>query len=279
MLAPLLLAAAALLVASISVPNAESSLTAPLTNTVNTIATSGIFPNTCSSVVGASGAAAYLAYPFNETGGTTAADVSGNGRSGSYTSGGVTYGAAGPCPRDGGKAITLDGSSGYVSGPTTTVNPSIFSIEIWFKTTVGGGKLIGLGDQRTGLSTTHFDRQLYMSNTGTVTFGVYVLGYITITSPSAYKDGNWHDVIATLAPALDPNAGIHLYVDGAQVASNILVFGADNFNGYWRIGFDNLTGWPNAPTDFYFTGSLAFASTYTYALSPAQVLAQYNAGI
>jgi Concanavalin A-like lectin/glucanases superfamily len=272
-----LLAAGALVIALLGIPLANSSLNGKLTNSANTSATAGYF--TCTSAaVGNSTTKAYLAYPLNETGGTTVADVSGNNRPGTYDTPGITYATAGPCPRDGAKAVTLNGSTGYITGAATPTDPQIFSIEIWFKTTTGGGKLIGLGTAKTGASG-QYDRHMFLSNSGTLTFGVYPNAVKTVTSTATYLDGKWHDAIATLAPSTDADPGMRLYVDGALVASDPTTTGAEDDTGYWRIGYDNLAGWgANTPTNYFFTGSLAFASTYTYALTPAQVAAHYRAG-
>ena len=233
---------------------------------------------TCTSV--AVGMSAYLAYPFNETGGLTAADVSGNARPGTYSSTGITYGAAGPCPRDGAKAVTLGSSSGAIFSTVAPANPQVLSEAIWFKTTVAGGLLIGLGSSKTGLSS-HYDRNIYMTNAGTLAFGVYVNANKTITTSLAYNDGKWHQAIATVAPSTDANPGIRLYVDGKPVITDTTTTTAEPDAGpsYWRIGYDNINGWPGAPSNYFFTGSLAFAATYSYAFTPAQALAQYNAGI
>lgn len=262
----------------VGAPSTFGGYTAKVANSTDTISSAGYF--TCTSAaVGNASTNSYLAYPLKDTGPPTVSDVSGNNRVGSYGPLGITYGAAGPCPRDGAKAVTLNGLTGYISGATTPTNPQVFTLEIWFRTTVGGGKLIGLGSSAAGLST-RYDRHLFLSNTGTLTFGVYPGAVKTITSPSTYLDGGWHDAVATLAPATDPNPGMRLYVDGALVASDPTTTSAETDSGYWRIGFDNLAGWgPNQPTNFYFTGSLAFASTYTYAFSPAQVSAHYRAGV
>lgn len=259
-------------------PLTVGAVKASVANPLNTASTVGYF--TCASAaVGIASTKAYLAYPFAETGPTTAADVSGNGRAGAYSLLGVTYGAAGPCPRDGHRAITLDGLTGSISGAATPTNPQTFSLEIWFRTTVGGGKLIGLGNLATGPSSS-YDRHLYLTDSGKLTFGVYPGAVRTITSPASYLDGAWHDAVATLGPSTDPNPGMRLYVDGALVASDPTTTSAEANSGYWRIGYDNLAGWgPTQPTNFHFTGSLAFASTYTYVLTPAQVSGHRRAGV
>jgi hypothetical protein len=226
---------------------------------------------TCQAAVTA--ANPWLYYRLNETGGSTAADSSGNGRTGSY-SGSVTFGAGGACAHDSGKAVTLNGS-GAISSNTTMNNPTTYSVETWFKTTTTtGGKLIGFGNATTGLSVT-YDRHVYMTNSGQLVFGTYsgvlVGTYSVLTTSTSYRDGNWH-----LLDATQSAAGMRLYVDGALIASNAVAT-AQNQNGYWRIGGDNVSGWPSAPTSNYFTGSLDEAAVYASELTAAQIAAHYNA--
>lgn len=263
---------------AIHVPGAFGAYTAKVANSGASAASNPYF-NCTAAVSNATAGRAYFAYPMADTGqlGTLpAADVSGNGRAGTYTTVGVTYNNLSPtvCPRDTpARSITLDGSSGYVSGPATPGSaPNVLTEEIWFKTTVAGGMLIGFGDKRTLLSNVH-DRHLYVDSTGKLVFGVYQAAVKTISSAATVTDGAWHQALATLSPA-----GMALYLDGKLVAGNAAVTTAESSTGYWRIGYDNLVGWTNAPADYHFAGSLAWASVYTYALSATQVAQHYAAG-
>ena len=215
--------------------------------------------------------APFLYYRFGETIGTSAADSSTNGRTGTLH-GGTTH-VAGSCVSSSSPALTLDGTSGYISTPTQVSSPEVFSLEMWFNTTTTtGGKLIGFGTAQTGTSS-QFDRHVYMTDSGHLIFGVYVSGTDTITSPLAYNDGNWHHMVATLS-----STGMKLYVDGAAVASNTGIVEGEPDTGYWRIGYDNLSGWPTAPTSYYFKGIIDDAAVYSTALTATQVAAHHAAG-
>ena len=172
-------------------------------------------------------------------------------------------------------AYSFNGSSQYVSTANSYASPgpSDFTISIWFKAnTTSGGKLIGLGDAQTGLSS-NYDRHLYMNNTGKIYFGVYPNAVVTISSPLSYNDNNWHLATATLSST----NGMALYIDGALVASNASNKTAQtNYNRYWRIGYDNLNGWTSQPTSNYFNGALDDAVIYGTALNAAQVDTLYN---
>ena len=70
---------------------------------------------------------------------------------------------------------------------------------------------------------------------------------------------------------------MHLFVDGAEVAANKSVRSAQSYNGYWRIGGDNLGGAVNRPTSNYLAGSIDEVAIYPTQLSAAQVTAHYRA--
>lgn len=124
-----------------------------------------------------------------------------------------------------------------------------------------------------GRAATSSDRHIYMTSTGQLVFGERPNTMKTITSPATYKDGAWHLATATLS-----SAGMLLYVDGAQVAADPSTTTAKAIDGYWRLGYDDLKGWPNQPTSSFYTGSLAFAAVYPTALAASQIAAHYIAG-
>ncbi|MCW2758984.1 MAG: signal peptidase [Nocardioidaceae bacterium] len=274
-----LLALAAVLVYLLGTPYADGQFVQKITNATTTAATPMF---SCKANVAAS---AYFAYPLNEASGTVVQDVSGSAHPGTYSATGVTYGTAGPCTRDGARAVTLNGTSGYLWSNAQVSNPQTFTEEVWFNTsTTTGGKLIGFGSQSTTPSLL-FDRHVYMTNGATPSGGKLVFGVVpgivpeTITSPNGYNDGTWHLATATLAPSASAQPGMRLYVDGVLVASRPAVTSAQSYAGYWRVGYDNLSGtWPTQPTSSYFAGKVAFAQVYTTALTAAQILSQYGAG-
>lgn len=278
------LASCGVLLALIHMPGADGAYTAKVANSANMSASNPYF--TCTAAARGEGLAnrATFVYPFSQTKGTTATDVSANGKNGTYTASGVTHGGTGgACARDGGQFITLDGVKCYVSGPSAQVaspGPGTFSIEIWFRTNTGGGKLIGFGNNRTGASDT-YDRHLYLDNSGHVVFGVFPNAVKTVISPDTYADNQWHQAVATLSPTTaNAPKGMALYVDGDVVDSDTSVTTAQSYAGYWRIGYDNLNGWGTSqPSNSYFKGQLAFATAYnTYGLSAAQVAQHFAAG-
>ena len=157
---------------------------------------------------------------------------------------------------------------GILESPT-----DVFSIQIWFRTTAGGGRLIGYSSGEQGLSM-YYDRHLFLTDDGRLVFGVFPGAVHTVSSTRSYTDGGWHQATATLSPA-----GMSLYVDGERVAHDETVVNAQNFDGYWRVGFDNLDRWGDeTPTQRVFAGDLSYAAVYRVALSAEQVREQWNLG-
>ena len=171
-------------------------------------------------------------------------------------------------------ASTFTGtSSGRVASTNKAAASAEFSTEVWFKTnTNSGGKLIGYGSAASGDSTS-YDRHLYMTNNGRLVFGTYDGSTRTIQNSTALNNNAWHHAVATQS-----SAGMKLYIDGALVASDASATTAENYLGYWRIGGDNLTSWPSAPSSKYFKGSLDEVAVYPYALTPTQVQTHYGVG-
>ena len=252
---------------------AGAAFSATTANHANTFAADRYF--SCALAANGAGAPGY--FGLQETDGTTAVN---SGYNGSYANGtyggGVTYGVAGPaCGANGTKAVRLDGTSGLVYTSAALNNPQTFSVQLWFSTTTtSGGVLIGFSTS-SGTGGGQYDRHVYMTNTGDLVFGVYSGGYKTITSPRPYRDGAWHLMTATFSPG----TGLLLYVDGAEVARDATVTSAEPYTGYWRIGYNPITGgWPSAPASGWFAGSVAHASLFTTVLAPAEIADQYAAG-
>jgi hypothetical protein len=225
---------------------------------------------TCPDVGGSTGANAVRYHRLQEASGSVATNTgsAGSAANGTYSSSGVTYGVPGPaCGPNDSRAVRLDGASGAISTSSLVVNPQTFSVQIWFSTTTTrGGKLIGLGSSATGVSG-QYDRHIFMTNSGQLVFGVYSGTTYTVTSPAAYNNGAWHLATATFSAG----TGMRLYVDGAQVGSTVWAPAAEVYDGYWRIGYDNLDTWGSTPTSRYFAGSVAQASVYPTVLSATQV--------
>jgi hypothetical protein len=95
----------------------------------------------------------------------------------------------------------------------------------------------------------------------------------SLVSSASYNDGQWHLADASFSTA----TGMRLYLDGQLVASNTLN-STQNYTGYLRIGYDNLSGWSGAPTSNFLAGSVDEVASYATVLSAAQISRHYLAG-
>jgi galactose oxidase len=216
--------------------------------------------------VDSTGPAVY--WPLSDGAGSAAADVSGNRDTGSFSSSGITYRAPSPVEATSGQGITLGGGQ-IVSTQLQPTQPA-YAEELWFKTTSSaGGLLMRFGDSPSGANN-DTDRVVYMTGGGRLSFGVWNGKTDVITTPSSYNDGSWHFAVATQG-----GDGMHLYVDGVQVASGTVAT-AQPYKGYWQLGGTINAGWPNGPSTT-FSGSISDAAMYEIELTPAQVQTQYLA--
>jgi signal peptidase I len=211
-----------------------------------------------------------LFWRLNEASGGTAADASGNGRTGSYANVG-SYGVTGALLSDSSnKAVRL--SMAAITANASTVGPSNFTLEAWIKTsTTTGGRILGFGNGGGINGSTTVDRQLYVGNNGRVYFGVGANKKV-VASPSRVNDGAWHQVVAIYTSS---GQGMKLFVDGDQVATG--TGQVISMSGYWRAGAEQMSGWTANPSDEFFDGDLDEVSVYTTALSATQVAAHYTA--
>jgi signal peptidase I len=254
----------------LSFPGAYAVFNATTANDADTFAAATYF--SCAAAASGESAAQYL--PLQETSGTTAVNRGTFSGNGTYA-GGVTYAVSGPaCHGGASRAVTLDGSSGYVWTPISVSSPSPFSTQLWFKTgTSTGGYLVGFGNGTNGDTSSAKDRLVYMTDAGKLVFGVYDGAPHAITSSASYNDNTWHLVTATFSG----RSGARLYVDGALVAANSAYTAAETDTGFFRAGYDSLSGWPSAPSSWYFAGSIAHLGIFTTALSATEVADQYAA--
>ena len=242
-----------------------------------TMPTSSATQSGYSQSVRANGARIY--WPMNDSAGPTVTDrAAGTGAS---TNIGVTDGVAGagvawnqPGAIAGDSAAVLgdnDASRTYATG--SEFGQDTFTIQAWVRTaTTRGGRIFGFGDLQSG-DTAHRDRMLYMDNAGRIFFGVRALSNSqarTVNSSAAYNNNQWHMLTATMS-----SAGMRLYVDGALVGSRTDTTVAEPYLGYWRLGGDVLSGWPNTPTTRNFAGGVDEVAVYPTALSQATIQAQY----
>ncbi|WP_354576115.1 LamG-like jellyroll fold domain-containing protein [Frigoribacterium sp. UYMn621] len=276
----------------------DTNVTPGTLYTYRVSATDGINTSTLSGSVGARPATKAANYPstvisdganlywrFDETTTPWVQDKSGvtapavaktSGLNGLYQNG-IALNAPGAIAGDSDTAAVFNGTDGYVYSDQQKLGPTTYSIETWIKTTTtSGGKIIGYGS---GIPKTNnsaatlsgsYDRQVYMDNSGRLTFGIYSGGVSAIRSANAYNDGTWHHIVATQG-----SAGMKLFVDGVKVGQNA-VSANQSYLGNWHVGGDNMSGWPNQPSSNYFGGTIDDTAVYPNVLSAQQVANHYQ---
>ena len=170
---------------------------------------------------------------MNEGSGTTLADASGSGHTGTlvngptWVAGQATYG----------QALSFDGLDDAVSvaNPTTyNFGTADFTIELWAKRTVLGGA------QRHLFSKCHSTlwqsgcKELYFNPSNQLTFGSFATGD---TVSSTIADTNWHHIAVTFT---DSTNTLQIYVDGALATTATKALEADGAGHVVTLG--NLLG-------------------------------------
>ena len=198
------------------------------------------------------------------SGSTTWNDISRGGNNGILTNG-PTFNSAN------GGSIVFDGVDDYVT-LTRSVQDD-FTLHCWFKTTQAGslptqwyeGK--GLIDCEVGNIQNDFGLGI---GGGRVIFGVgnQAAGAdVSIYSTRLYNDNIWHNVVATRVKS---TGAMQLYVDSIIVATGSGQTGSLTTATAMRIGSQQTNVG-------FFSGNIATGVVYSRALSPQEILQNYNA--
>jgi hypothetical protein len=171
-----------------------------------------------------------------------------------------------------GDARGFDGVSAYIYTTTQYTNPQNFTLQAWFKTSTASGKnILGYENNRTGTSSTGWDRQIYVGTDGKLYFQCSATNRDdTAISPGTYTDNAWHQVFAVRDNSSNK---LNLYVDGQLVATTNNS-SASVANCYWRIGSyktASLNG-----NNGYFPGSVDEVRIALTARSAAWISAEYK---
>ncbi len=204
-------------------------------------------------------------WDFDAVAGNGTADQSGRSNNGILVNGPAASADVPPLTTGNDGSLSFDGVNDYVTTSNPITSPNTFSLSLWFKTSSAGGRLIGFGQGQTG-DNWNLDRHLFMGDWGHLYFGVYSGGIQLIQTPQAYNDGKWHHVAASMS-----SSGMALYVDGQLKAQKANVTSAGVYQGYWRLGGDNLYNWWNRPYNYYFKGNMDEARVYDRQLSPQEI--------
>lgn len=202
---------------------------------------------------------------MSEPSGSGLADVAGTGVSG-LLSGGYTRNVTGAIP--GNSATRFGGTSGVAMAQQVWTSPSSYSAELWFRSTsTRGGLLMGFGNVLSGTSSV-YDRQISLLSDGRVSFGTGTVTRTSATTPRAYNDGQWHQVVAT-----QDSSGMKLWIDSTLVASSPVAT-AGEYRGVWRLGGDRTFG---GTASNYVAADIDEVAVFSQALSEDRIRAHYAA--
>lgn len=196
---------------------------------------------------------------FDEVSGSTAADATGNGHTGTLN------GGASRTAGKSGNAVLLDGSTGYVSLPNNiAADISDFTIAAWvFRNSAATKQQERIFDFGSGTG-----RYMFLSpdSGGTIRFAISLNGYHNerqVTGTAPVPSGQWTHVAATLS-----GTTLTLYVNGSQVGQT-----AGAAFTPWRIGptAQNWIGRSQFSADPYFNGAIDDFRIYRGALPADQI--------
>jgi Concanavalin A-like lectin/glucanases superfamily len=205
-------------------------------------------------------------YRLDESGGTTANDISGNGNNGTYTSKAILNQAG--ATSDGDAAIAGNGDTLITGGGSilpTGATPR--SVEVWFKTTATpsspyGSTLVAWGAES---SNEMFALKVYSSTMLKLTN--WTNGYyFTVPAGANTLDGKWHYMVVTF-----DGSNATVYYDNHNLGTQTVSFNT----ALSSVGL--VLGSQTGNNDSPYNGGLDEVAIYNKVLTPAQISAHYNA--
>ncbi|NTV39198.1 MAG: family 43 glycosylhydrolase, partial [Demequinaceae bacterium] len=202
-------------------------------------------------------------YLLDETGGTVAADSSGNGKDASYVGGPTLKGDAG---------VTLDGVNDYVDLPDNIVaglDSVTVSMDVLVSTTQGTPYFIyGIGNPATSASGTGYLMATGNAYRNSITTGNWS-GEQNTTSGTNLTRGVWKTLTYTLDDATNTS---RIYLDGVQVGQSTTTTAKPSQLG-GGVTTSNYIGRSNYAADKLLSGSVRNFRMYDIALDPSAVAA------
>ena len=197
---------------------------------------------------------------FGDTSGTTAADDTGNGQTGTYTNG-VVLQQPGALTYDSNYGVFLDGIDDYITLADHALLDvgDIFSLEIWVKRqTVGVVQM--LMSKNTGMFEWYFTatNKLALGKAGTAQI---------VESTTTVTDTAWHHAVVTKT-----GSAVKLYLDKVDVTGTVTNQTMANNNNALEIG-------RNPAGTQRLHGNLDEGAVYPTVLSATRVARHYNAGV
>jgi hypothetical protein len=215
-----------------------------------------------------------LYWRLAELSGTSAADTSGNGHTGTYNpgSGTITLGVTSPITSDpGDKAITFAPGTALdcyaISAASTAFDTASMSMEAWVKPTSGQSNKHGVAAVMNG--SPGFPRRWYVRIQAT-TGDIEIFAGGTITGTANISFDVWTHLVVTFDSS---DSKFRIYFNGSLVSTTGVSSLAGSTNIPFSIGHNNGSG-SGAET---FVGSMDEVALYGTVLSSTRIAIHYAA--
>jgi len=221
-------------------------------------------------------------YRLDETGGTTAADSSGNGNNGTYSASGISYGVSGALAAGGDSdtAVSVSATANVTAALPSSLNDiwPVATLEGWVQTTTNSAETNLFGFTNGGSVNDDATAAWLQDSGGTPEFlltnnsGGTNVQSTAFTLPDKYWDGSWH-MFDVVYYGDDGNVEpLAVYWDGQFLGSP----GASAFDGSWAtfngLTFGNVPGLASGVSE-----NLDELAVYPTALSGSRIDAHFTA--
>jgi hypothetical protein len=211
-------------------------------------------------------------YPLQETSGSTALDISGNGNNGLYSGSGITLGTPGPFSASYAPTFSASSPSSVTSTYYATSTSSITEL-LWLKTTTTAPNVRLLTDTLSNASSV----SLTLNDPNATTPGgitASIVGNsssttdIGVTSTQNVADGNWHFIEVVWNPNRATSAissQFSLYIDGSLAPTTPVNIGTQSLPLTGTSPGYTLAQPPSgscSPSCSAFSGALAYAAIF-----------------
>ena len=205
---------------------------------------------------------------YDNNGQGTAIDLTGNGNTGLLQNVTENTGSS-PLVSTQQPVMAFNGSNSVIETTTQVNNPENFSIAVWFNTTATNVSILSFNGTQAPSGGSR-DRALWVGSNGDLYGGVYDGGTDIVQTQSPVNTGSWNFAVLT-----DGSSGLQLYFNGSLVGVDAAATSAQNFAGWWILGYFDSAIW-STNTNYYYNGQMADVGIFSTVLSASQIAKLYN---